>query len=76
DLRDRHQMVTENNPSHENIGYVSVAKAKVDPAMFDPCGAAAILMELRALLGFKDQVEVDLLGPWVLRFRGTPKAAT
>lgn len=76
DLRDRHQMVAENNPSHENIGYVSVAKAKVDPAMFDPRGAAAILMELRALLGFKDQVEVDLLGPWVLRFRGTPKGAT
>jgi surface carbohydrate biosynthesis protein len=76
DLRDRHQLATENSPSRETIGYVSVSEAKVDPAMFDPRGAEASLMELRALLGFKDRVEVDLLGPWALRFRGAPEGAT
>jgi hypothetical protein len=76
DLRDRRRFVTKSSPSRETIRYVSVSEDKVDPTMFDPRGAEASLMELRSLLGFKDRVEVDLLGPWALRFRGASEGTT
>lgn len=69
ELRDRNPKREGRAGSREAIREVRVAREKVDPTLFDPAGARSAIAATRAILKLPVPVEVDLLGPWMLRFR-------
>jgi surface carbohydrate biosynthesis protein len=69
ELRERYPEPPENAYIHDRIGSVRVAEAKVDPMLFEPARAMRSIQTMRAILNSKMPLKVDLLGPWMLRFR-------
>ena len=69
ELRDRHPDRIKSGDAREVIGSVWVARAKVDPVLFEPDKARNAVQDMRASLKLKWPVDVDMLGPWMLRFQ-------